>query len=117
MDDLAGMACAGTNRVAMVAQKKDAQAVVDETPVEAEAAEMIARHKGNANVLTQKASRLLPRWMAATQQRPPLGGRARKHRGSNPVKSAHHVLLNAVAVVAVRSAAEANARPTPSRRP
>ena len=116
MDDLAGMARAGTNRVAMVVRKKDAQAVVDETPVEAEAAEMIVRHKGNANVLTQKASRLLPTWMATTQQRQPLEG-ARKHQGSNQGKSAHHVPLNAGAVVAVPSAAEANARPTPSRRP
>ena len=116
MDDLAGMARAGTNHVAMGAQKKDALAVVDETPVEAEAAEMSARHRDHANVLTQKASRLPPTWMAATQQRPPLG-QARKHRGSNPGKSAHPVPLNAGAVVAVLSAAEANARPTPSRRP
>ena len=116
MDDLAGMACAGTNRVAMGAQKKDALAVVDETLVEAEAAEMSARHRDNANVLTQRANRLPPTWMAATQQRQPLE-RARTHRGSNQGKSAHHVPLNAGAVVVVLSAAEANARPTPSRRP
>ena len=116
MDDLAGMACAGTNRVAMVARKKGAQAVVGETLVEAEGAEMSARHRDNANVLTQKANRLPPTWMAATQQRPPLG-RARTHRGSNPGKSALHVPLNAGAVVAVLSVAEVNARPTPSRRP
>lgn len=116
MDGLAGMACAGTNRVAMVVRKKDAQAVVEETRVEAEAAEMSARHRGNANVLTQKANRLPPTWMATTRQRKPMAP-ARKHRGSNQGKSAHHVLLNAGAVVAALSAAEANARPTPSRLP
>ena len=116
MDDLARTACAETNRVTMVVRKKDAQAVVDETRVEAEAAEMIARHLVHANVLMRKADRLPPTWMSVTQQRLHLE-RARTHQGLNQGKSAHHVLLNAGAVVAALSAAEMNVRPTPSRRP
>ena len=116
MDDLAGMACAATNHAAMVVRKKAAQAVVGETRVEAEAAEMSARHRDSGNVLTLKASRLPPTWMATTQQRKQVVP-ARKRRGSNRGKSAHHVLLNAGAAVAALSAAEANVRPTTSRLP